>query len=113
MLLDSFQFNGTSACQPLLDGLTLLKELNASERLKRVPSDAPIDKFAQDYSVPIREMGSRLAVESCRLAQDPRIRTHMPSLDWNAANVSRPGTCVDPTWSGLPRTPCAGLWQNP
>ena len=42
-LLDSFQFNGTSACQPLLDGLTLLKELNASERLKRVPSDAPID----------------------------------------------------------------------
>jgi hypothetical protein len=42
-LLDSFQFNGTSACQPLLDGLTLLKELNASERLKRVPSDAPIE----------------------------------------------------------------------
>ena len=42
-LLDSFQFNGTSACQPLLDGLTLLKELNASERLKRVPTDAPIE----------------------------------------------------------------------
>jgi hypothetical protein len=42
-LLDSFQFNGTSACQPLLNGLTLLKELNGSERLKRVPSDAPIE----------------------------------------------------------------------
>src|SRR5258708_40374955 len=42
-LLDSFQFNGTNSCQPLLDGLTLLKELNASERVKRVPSDAPID----------------------------------------------------------------------
>jgi TnpA family transposase len=42
-LLDSFQFNGTSACQPVLDGLTLLKELNTSERLKRVPLDAPIE----------------------------------------------------------------------
>ena len=40
-LLDSFQFQGTSACQPLLDGLALLKELNASERLKKIPVDAP------------------------------------------------------------------------
>jgi len=42
-LLDSFQFHGTTSCQPLLDGLTLLRELNASERLKRVPRDAPIE----------------------------------------------------------------------
>jgi hypothetical protein len=42
-LLDSFQFNGTSSCQPLLDGLRLLKELNISERLKRVPSNAPTE----------------------------------------------------------------------
>jgi len=42
-LLHSFQFHGTTSCQPLLDGLTLLRELNASERLKRVPRDAPIE----------------------------------------------------------------------
>ena len=42
-LLDSFQFNGSSSCQPLLDGLKLLKELNTSERLKRVPSNAPTE----------------------------------------------------------------------
>ena len=42
-LLDSFEFQGTSSCQSLLDGLKLLKELNASERLRRIPRDAPIE----------------------------------------------------------------------
>jgi hypothetical protein len=41
-LLDTFQFEGTTSCQPLLDGLTLLKELSTSERLRRIPHDAPI-----------------------------------------------------------------------
>ena len=42
-LLDSFEFQGTTSCQSLLDSLTLLKELNASERLRRIPRDAPIE----------------------------------------------------------------------
>jgi hypothetical protein len=42
-LLDNFEFQGTSSCQSLLDGLKLLKELNASERLKRIPRNAPIE----------------------------------------------------------------------
>ncbi|MBV9172234.1 MAG: hypothetical protein JOZ81_19345 [Chloroflexi bacterium] len=42
-LLDSFEFQKTASCQSLIDGLSLLRELNASERLKRIPRDAPIE----------------------------------------------------------------------
>jgi hypothetical protein len=94
-LLDSFHFNGSSSCKPLLDGVKLLKELNSSERLKSVPSDAT-------HRVRLSALGAARRVGD-RRNRPPILRAVCPEhpcatgcaramCGWRAAASIRPST---------------------
>jgi hypothetical protein len=86
-LLDSFEFQGTAACQPLLDGLTLLKELNASERLRRIPRNAPIEFISPRWEPHVLTKTGAIDRPFCELCALSTLRDRLRAGDiWVAGS---------------------------